>query len=166
MKFLHCANYGKIWEGKAHAFQTQSGKRSVNSADRLLGILRLFTVAKPVWTVEDAAKELGVSLSQTYRYFNSLVKAGLLDSAVGVACFTLGPAFLEYDRQIRLCDPMLTAARQVMEEIAQHAPEAATVLLCRRYHDRVICVHQVVGQILTGSLIPPGPSGDQDEPEG
>ncbi len=117
----------------------------MNSADRLLGILRLFTVAKPVWTVEDAAKELGVSLSQTYRYFNSLVKAGLLDSAVGVACFTLGPAFLEYDRQIRLCDPMLTAARQIMDEIARHAPEAATVLLCRRYHDRVMCVHQVVG---------------------
>jgi DNA-binding IclR family transcriptional regulator len=118
----------------------------LNSADRLLSILRLFTVAKPEWTVEDAARQIGVSLSQTYRYFNSLVKAGLLDSSAGPGLFSLGPAFLEYDRQIRLCDPMLRAARPIMQDLADQAPPTATILLCRRYQDLVMCVAQVVGR--------------------
>ena len=42
----------------------------------------------------------------------------------------------------------------------------AEKILHRLNVSRHVGVHQVVGQILTGSLIPPGPSGDQDEPEG
>lgn len=118
----------------------------MNSADRLLGILKLFTVAKPVWAAEEAAKELEVSISQTYRYFKSLAKAGLLDPISEGVGFTLGPAFIEYDRQIQACDPMLQAARPVMLDLSREGPSTATVLLCRRYHERVMCVHQVVGQ--------------------
>lgn len=116
----------------------------MNSADRLLGILSLFSVDKPAWTVEETARAINVSVSQTYRYINSLVKACMLEPAAGGA-FVLGSAFVEYDRQIRLCDPMLQAARPVMLELARLAPDTATVLLCRRYHDRVMCVHQEVG---------------------
>ena len=117
----------------------------MNSADRLLGILRLFSVDKPVWTVEETARAIDVSVSQTYRYINSLVKACMLESVAGGG-FVLGSAFVEYDRQIRLCDPMLRAARPIMLELARAAPDTATVLLCRRYHDRVMCVHQEVGR--------------------
>lgn len=116
----------------------------MNSGDRLLGILRLFSPEKPIVTVEDVARAMTVSVSQAYRYINSLVAAGMLEPLSGGG-FVLGPAFIEYDRQIRLCDPMLQVARPIMADLTRIAPDTATVLLCRRYHDRVMCVHQEVG---------------------
>ena len=124
----------------------------MNSADRLLSVLDLFTVDKPRWTVDEAARRLGVSVSQTYRYVKSLVKAGLLDPAGGAGGFVLGPAFIAYDRQIQLCDPMLQAARPIMRRLAGQGPDGATVLLCRLYHERVMCVHQVVGRAPQAAL--------------
>src|SRR5262249_57154156 len=62
------------------------------------------------------------------------------------ASYTLGPAIIQMDRQIQISDPMLTAARPVMADLVQYAAEGATVLLCRLFHDRVMCVHQVMGR--------------------
>lgn len=58
----------------------------------------------------------------------------------------LGPAIIELDRQIQMCDPMLRAARGVMADLIGYAPDVAIILLCRLFHDRVICVHQVFGR--------------------
>jgi len=116
----------------------------MTSADRLLAILKLFTLEKPIWTAEEASSRIGVSVSSTYRYFKSLTKAGLL-SPVTTSGFSLGPAFIEFDRLIQKSDPMLQAARSIMSELIAHAPSHATVLLARLYHNHVMCVHQVVG---------------------
>lgn len=124
----------------------------MTSADRVLAILQLFTIEKPIWTAEEASSYIGVSVSSTYRYFKSLTKAGYL-SPITASGFSLGPAFIEFDRLIRKSDPMLQAARSVMSELIKHAPDHATVLLARLYHDRVMCVHQVVG---TGAQAPVG----------
>ena len=115
----------------------------MSSTDRLLATLQLFSAAKPVWTVEEAAGHLGVSVSTTYRYFKSLRGAGLLDSAPGG--FALGPAFVHFDRLIQDTDPLLQAARPVMEGVIRHAPDESALLLCRLYSDRIMCVHQVCG---------------------
>ena len=48
----------------------------MNTASRLLAVLNIFTVEKYEWTVEDAAREIGVSVSTAYRYFRELCKAG------------------------------------------------------------------------------------------
>jgi DNA-binding IclR family transcriptional regulator len=116
-----------------------------SSGDRLLAALALFTVERPEWTVEAAAETLGVSATTTYRYFKSLVKAGLISPVAG-AGYMLGPAIIQMDRQIQLCDPMLIAARGAMVDLINNAAEGTTVLLCRLFHDRVMCVHQVVGR--------------------
>ena len=50
------------------------------------------------------------------------------------------------DRQIQISDPMLNAARGVMHSLIQHASEGSILLLCRLFHDRVMCVHQVFGR--------------------
>src|SRR5215471_15147864 len=124
-----------------------SRKRSHDdsSGDRLLAVLPLFTVERPEWTVEAAARELAVSATTTYRYFKRLTKAGLITPVSG-ASYTLGPAIIQMDRQIQLSDPMLNAARGVMLDLVQYAGEGSTVLLCRLFHDRVMCVHQVMGR--------------------
>lgn len=134
--------------------------RSTSSGDRMLAVLSLFTIDRSEWTVEVAAEELGVSATTAYRYFKRLTNAGLL-SPVSRASYVLGPAIVQMDRQIQICDPMLRAARAVMSDLVQYAPDGSVLLLCRLFHDRVMCVHQVAGRGLLepisyerGRLIP------------
>src|SRR5712671_2741448 len=120
-------------------------RESRSSGDRLLMALALFTIERPQWTVEAAAERLGVSAQTAYRYFKQLTGAGLI-SPVSGAGYTLGPAIIQMERQIQATDPMLTAARGVMVDLVQYAAEGSTVLLCRLFHDRVMCMHQVMGR--------------------
>jgi len=119
-----------------------SGK---SSGDRLLSVLGLFTVEQPQWTVDDAARQLGVSGPTAYRYFKRLTGAGLI-SPVSGASYTLGPAIIQMDRQIQVSDPMLRAARGVMHTLIPRGGDGSALLLCRLFHDRVMCVHQVLGR--------------------
>ncbi len=120
-------------------------RKPKGSGDRLLAALALFTIERPQWTVEAAAEWLGVSATTAYRYFKRLTAAGLISPVAG-AGYTLGPAIVQMDRQIQATDPMLIAARAVMVDLIQHAAEGSTVLLCRLFHDRVMCMHQVMGR--------------------
>lgn len=113
----------------------------MNTANRLLGILGLFTIEKSEWTVEEAAKEIGVSVSTAYRYFRDLCKAGLLDPFSG-GKYILGPGIIESDRKIRLTDPLIKAGRPAMERLVARSGSMGVVLLCRIYRNRVMCVHQ------------------------
>jgi DNA-binding IclR family transcriptional regulator len=125
--------------------QPQADRSGRSSGDRMLAVLGLFTIETPEWTVEAAAAALQVSAPTAYRYVKQLTKAGLLSPVTG-ASYALGPAIIQMDRQIQSCDPMLNAARGVMIDLIQYAAESSTVLLCRLYHDRVMCVHQVMGR--------------------
>lgn len=113
----------------------------MNSADHLLSILRLFTPERPEWTVEEAGREIGVSVSTAYRYFRSLCKAGLLDR-FSSANYILGPAIIEYDRRIRLIDPLIRVAQPAMQRLVVRSESIGVALLCRIYRNRVMCVHQ------------------------
>jgi DNA-binding IclR family transcriptional regulator len=86
-----------------------------------------------------------VSTTTTYRYFKQLTKTGLI-SPVSGAAYTLGPAIIQMDRLIQSSDPMLKGARGVMIDLVGQAAEGSTALLCRLFHDRVMCVHQVMGR--------------------
>ena len=119
--------------------------RPHGSGDRLLAVLALFTAEETRWSVEAAAARLGVSTTTTYRYFKKLTKAGLISPVAG-AGYTLGPAIIQMDRLIQAGDPMLSGARAVMIDLVRHAAEGSTVLLCRLFHDRVMCVHQIMGR--------------------
>ena len=120
-------------------------------SDRSIGLLKLFTLQKPVWTVDAAAEALQVSPSSAYRYFAVLTKAGLLTTAA-TGQYVLGPAIIQYDRQIQLTDPLLQLAKPVMGEIARFAPPDSTVLLCRLFHDTVLCAYQVVNSAARNNI--------------
>jgi DNA-binding IclR family transcriptional regulator len=122
-----------------------TGPRLDSSGDRMLAILALFSIDAPEWTVEAAAERLGVSAPTTYRYFKRLADAGLI-ARVSRAGYSLGPAIIEMDRRIQICDPMLRAARPVMLDLIQYAADGAVMLLSRLFHDRVMCAHQVPGR--------------------
>lgn len=113
----------------------------MNSANRLLAVLNLFTVERPEWTVEDAAKEIGVSISTAYRYFGELSKVGFLDPFPS-GKYTLGPAVIENDRKIRLTDPLIKVGRPAMQRLVARSGSMGVALLCRVYRNCVMCVHQ------------------------
>ncbi|MBB5987544.1 DNA-binding IclR family transcriptional regulator [Sphingobium sp. B1D3A] len=113
----------------------------MSTANRLLNVLALFTMDRPEWSVEEAATELDMTLSTTYRYFRSLVEAGLV-AAHTPSRYTLGPAIIRFDRQMRLLDPLIVAARPVMRRLARELGPHIWVPLCRLYRTDVMCVHQ------------------------
>jgi DNA-binding IclR family transcriptional regulator len=113
----------------------------VNSSNRLLAVLSLFTVEKPEWTVEEAARQIGVSISTAYRYFRDLSTFGLLDPFPS-GNYVLGPAVIENDRKIRLTDPLIKVGRLAMQRLVARSGSAGVALLCRIYRARVMCVHQ------------------------
>ncbi len=113
----------------------------MTTSDRLLSVLGLFTLEHPEWTVESAAKELDLAISTAYRYFRSLAKAGLI-VAFSAGRYVLGPAIIQYDRQMRLSDPLTTTAQATMKRLAQKLPPKTLVMLCRLFRNQVMCVHQ------------------------
>ena len=113
------------------------------SPDRTISVFKLFTLDRPEWTVEDAAVALQVSTSSAYRYFAALTEAGLL-TTVASGHYILGPAIIQYDRQIQLTDPLLQVAKPIMADLMRFAPANSTVLLCRIFRETVLCVHQAV----------------------
>jgi DNA-binding IclR family transcriptional regulator len=115
----------------------------VATADRLLSIFGLFSIERAQWTVEAAAAELGLSVSTTYRYFRSLADAGLI-APYTTGRYVLGPAIVQYDRLTRHFDPLIRTARPVMAALVGALSCSAASLLCRMFHDQVMCVHQEV----------------------
>lgn len=122
----------------------------MNTANRLLGILGLFTIERPVWTVEEAAKQMHVSISTAYRYFGDLSKAGLLDP-FPAGKYVLGPAIIEGDRKIRMTDPLIQIGRPAMERLVSRAGSGMAIL-CRIYRNCVMCVHQEPAIVAEGGI--------------
>jgi DNA-binding IclR family transcriptional regulator len=113
-----------------------------SSLERLVGVLDLFEGERMQWTFDDLHARLGYTRSTLYRYLKVLSDAELLTS-LPEAGYMLGPRIIELDHAIRLHDPLILAGRPVMAELVREVPGVA--LLCRRYRDKVLCVHQERG---------------------
>ena len=113
------------------------------STSRLLKILGLFDLSRPVITPEWLMEELGVSRASIYRDLGQLTQAGMLER-VADRGYVLGPMVVELDRQIRLADPLLQAAEELLDQLA--AQTGGAVLLCRFHGSKVMCIQQVNGR--------------------
>lgn len=109
------------------------------NANRLLRILAMFDLSRPVITPEWLMAQLDVSRASVYRDLGQLVGAGMLERVPDCG-YVLGPRVVELDRQIRLTDPLLQAAEELLGRLAEET--AGTVLLCRFHGDKVMCIHQ------------------------
>lgn len=107
--------------------------------NRFVNILRLFTDQESVWTVQGISEVLTVPQSTVYRTVRDLVKAGFLETATG-ANYRLGAAFSQYDRVIRLTDPLVQAARPLLHEVVMQARIPCVGLVSRIYNDSVMCI--------------------------
>lgn len=116
------------------------------TADKVLGVLELFSSDNWRWTVEEAAEALELPTSTTYRYFRSLAKAELISPQASGA-YVLGPAVCKLDRAMRLYDPFINAARDEMRHLAS-AHGDTIILLARLYRNSVMCVHREGGGLV------------------
>jgi DNA-binding IclR family transcriptional regulator len=109
------------------------------SITRVLGILDLFTPDAPVWTVDMLVEYLQLGRATIYRYIRALCDTGFLVPVAG-AGYVLGPRFIEFDRSIRLADPLLQIVPPVMAELRDVVNGGQ--LLCAFYGLRVLSVLQ------------------------
>jgi DNA-binding IclR family transcriptional regulator len=112
---------------------------SETSVTRVLGILDLFTPDTPVWTVDMLVDRLLLGRATVYRYVRALCDAGFLVPVAG-AGYVLGPRFIEFDRSIRLADPLLHIVPPVMADLRDVVNGGQ--LLCAFYGLRVLTVLQ------------------------
>ncbi len=120
----------------ADAGRARSGDTAIT---RVLGILDLFTPEQPVWTVEMLTEHMQVARATIYRYVRALYDAGFLVPVAG-AGYVLGPRFIEFDRSIRLADPLQHIVPPYMAELRPAVNGAQ--LLCAFYGLRVLTVLQ------------------------
>jgi DNA-binding IclR family transcriptional regulator len=106
---------------------------------RVLGLVDLFTEAKPIWTADEIIETHEMSRATAYRDLRALVDTGFL-APVSAGTYALGPRFIELDRQIRLGDPLLRIAPPIMA--AQREKVGGTQLLCRYYGLRVLSIYE------------------------
>ena len=115
---------------------------SANSLERMLQVVDRIEASDSPVMPDDLMAVLGFTRSTLYRYLKILSDAGLITSFPGVG-FALGPRIAELDYRMRNRDPLIIASRPVMSELVAAIPGIA--LLCRRYRDTVLCVHQERG---------------------
>ncbi len=115
-----------------------------SSLDKMLSVLEFVEERGQVAGMEEMLEGLSLTRSTLYRYVRTLVEFGLLATSPGTG-YTLGPRIIELDYKIRVRDPIILASHPLMTQLVQTVPGIA--LLCRRYRDRVLCVHQVRGAV-------------------
>lgn len=121
---------------------TDNGRGKTRRRDagaRVLKVLDLFTIEEPCWTVEMLMARLKLPHATVYRYVRVLVEAGFL-TAAWRGSYVLGSRFIEFDRQIRLADPLLRVGPVIMAQNRQEVD--GTQFLCTYYGEKILTVHQ------------------------
>jgi DNA-binding IclR family transcriptional regulator len=119
------------------------GRVYMAGLSRFIAVLRLFDTGIPgnaeSWTVAAMATTLGAPASTLYRTVRELTKAGFLEQS-GEAGYRLGPAFIEFERLLRLNDPLVRYGHAIVEDVLRQAGIPCIVLMARLYNGEVMCV--------------------------
>jgi DNA-binding IclR family transcriptional regulator len=119
-----------------------------SSLAKMLSVLEFIEQRGQVDSMEEMLEGLSLTRSTLYRYVRTLSDFGLLAASPGTG-YTLGPRVIELDYKLRVHDPMIQASNPLMVQLVQATPGIA--LLCRRYRDKVLCIHQVRGAVAFAS---------------
>jgi DNA-binding IclR family transcriptional regulator len=125
----------------------------MNSLEKMLSLLDVFTLAAPVWSTEELIRYSGCSRSTCYRHIKVLQTGGFL-TPVAHGSYILGPRIIELDHQIRMCDPVYTAGGPPMQRLAVRTGHNA--LLCLLFSDTVMCVREELNQDAPAGLFSRG----------
>lgn len=110
----------------------------MSGLSRFLSVLRCFDETKSNWTVQELADRLEVPTSTIYRTVRELSAHGFLEPSTE-AHYRLGSAFVEFDRMIRVTDPLVQRGGPLLRDLAAEVGLPCVAVLARLYGDRVIC---------------------------
>lgn len=106
---------------------------------RFVNILRLFGTERTDLTVQGISEALKVPASTIYRSVRELVATGFLEPSIE-GHYRLGASFIEFDRLVRLTDPLVTKGTAFLMDIVGQAQLPCVAVLARLYDNRVMCV--------------------------
>lgn len=90
----------------------------MSSLSKTLAVLDLFGPQQLQIGPEAIAERMGLSRATVYRYIKDLCDSGLL-TRVGAGSYGLGPRIIELDWMMRQYDPILSAGRELIHELAK-----------------------------------------------
>ncbi|MCU4412697.1 transcriptional regulator [Acinetobacter sp. WU_MDCI_Axc73] len=110
---------------------------ALSSFGKILTVLDLFSVSRPVINVDHICDELGLSKPTSYRYLKELVSADILQRISGTSGdYTLGSKIAVLDYISRTTDPLVQISSPFMKDIAER-----TELCCLLTHlNRDYCI--------------------------
>lgn len=114
-----------------------------------MDILKLFGVEHSDWTVQEISEAIKVPASTVYRSVRELAATGFLEPSIE-GHYRLGATFIEFDRLVRLTDPLVSKGTVFLTEIVSQAQLSGVAVLARLYDNRVMCV---ADQATKGSVI-------------
>ena len=106
---------------------------------RYVRVLHLFSEEAPSWTIPAMASRLSVPASTLYRTVRELVAADMLEQATE-ASYRLGAAFVEFDRLVRITDPLIQNGAGLLVDVAAQAQLPCSAVLARLYGGTVMCI--------------------------
>ncbi|TCM71036.1 IclR family transcriptional regulator [Acinetobacter calcoaceticus] len=116
---------------------------ALSSFGKILTVLDLFSVSRPVINVDLICDELGLSKPTSYRYLKELVSADILQRLSGTSGdYTLGPKIAVLDYISRTTDPLVQISTPFMKEIAERTELCCLLTFLNR--DYCIDVHHEV----------------------
>ncbi|MDM1757934.1 MULTISPECIES: IclR family transcriptional regulator C-terminal domain-containing protein [Acinetobacter] len=93
---------------------------ALSSFGKILTVLDLFSVTRPVINVDVICAELNLSKPTSYRYLKELVSADILQRLSGTSGdYTLGPKIAVMDYISRTTDPLVQISKPFMQEISE-----------------------------------------------
>lgn len=131
-------------DGREPPMNTDTAKRvpGAGSARRTLHILMCFSPDRPVWTVAQLSRELGIPLASTYRHLALLREVGLVGTAADKSRYRLTDRVGALARAARAGHlSLLNVALPVLTRVRDQIDE--TVLVAARSGDEVFCVERV-----------------------
>src|SRR5579863_2280178 len=111
----------------------------MSGLSRYVSVLRLFSEERSEWTVLEIAAALDVPASTVYRTVREMVAAEFLEPAAE-ARYRLGACFIEFDRLVRVTDPLYSVGTALLRDVALQARVPCVAVLARLYDDTVMCV--------------------------
>lgn len=120
--------------------------------NRVSDILNLFSEDSPTISLSDVGAALRVSQATAYRYLHDLHEMRLLSRLAGR--YAPGPIAMELAFILANSDPVLPAAREVMEILSTTLGVHTT--LCRAYQDRVVNMDSARPRNAPDMLLRPG----------
>ena len=89
--------------------------------------------------IPDIAEQLGTPASTIYRTVRELVAANILEASTE-SRYRLGAALIEFDRLVRVTDPLSRYGREMLGDVVDQTQVPCVVVLTRLYGDTVMCI--------------------------